>query len=71
MRQYISCARCGYTQIISTETHDAWEEINCPECGDFINTYGHWEESVSPSYLLQILSRSQALSRQMKHTNHH
>jgi len=65
MRQHISCTRCGSTQVISTEAHDAWDEISCTECGEFIDTYGHWEDSRSPNYLIQLLDRSRTLTLQM------
>ncbi|WP_110670407.1 hypothetical protein [Salinicola halophilus] len=65
MQHQISCTRCGNVQSPVTNTECAWEEINCIECGEFLDTYGHWEDSVSPSYLIQTLNRSRMLTLQM------
>ncbi|WP_251977572.1 hypothetical protein [Salinicola avicenniae] len=65
MKDAISCTRCGHTQTTSTELHQAWDEITCTECGDFLDTVGHRIEANSPHYLVQMLNLSRQLTQQM------
>lgn len=70
MQHQISCTRCGNVQSASKGNEHDWDEINCAECGEFLDTYGHWEDSQSPSYMLQTLNRSRMLSLQMARESH-
>ncbi|MCE3028770.1 MULTISPECIES: hypothetical protein [unclassified Salinicola] len=70
MEHQISCTRCGNTQTASSECHQAWDEITCIECGDFIDTYGHQQEIATPNYLLHTLNLARSLSLQMARAEH-
>ncbi|MGM8932444.1 hypothetical protein [Salinicola halophyticus] len=69
MKDSISCTRCGNAQSISTEAHLEWDEISCTECGEFLDTIGHWADSHSPSYSIQILNQCRGLTLKMAREN--
>ena len=56
MKDAISCTRCGNAQSVPLEIHEEWDEISCTECGEFLDTVGHWADSQSPNYSVQILN---------------
>lgn len=61
----ISCNRCGNAQSVTQEAHSEWDEISCAECGDFLDTFGHWADSRSPNYSVQILNQCRSLTLKM------
>jgi len=69
MKDTISCTRCGNVQSVSLEIHAEWDEINCTECEEFLDTVGHWIDSHSPNYSVQILNRCRGLALQMAREN--
>ncbi|GHB33127.1 hypothetical protein [Salinicola rhizosphaerae] len=69
MPHTISCTRCGHAQIAPIDSADDWDEINCSECGDFLDTVGHCRERLLPAYHLQTLNQSRALILQLAREN--
>lgn len=65
MTNTISCTRCGNAQSVFTEAHAEWDEISCVECGDFLDTVGHWADAHAPNYSVQILNQCRSLTLQM------
>lgn len=65
VKDTISCTRCGNAQHVAVESHADWDEISCVECGDFLDTVGHWTDSHAPSYSMQILNQCRSLTLKM------
>lgn len=66
MKDTISCTRCGHMQAAPLELHNEWDEIVCIECGEFLDTVGHWADAKGPSYLVKTLNQSRILSLGMR-----
>ena len=67
MNYGMSCHRCGSKQIASSNDEDDCAEISCHECGEFLDTVGHWNDIHSPSLAFQALNQSKILASQMNH----
>ncbi|WP_299257776.1 hypothetical protein [uncultured Kushneria sp.] len=65
MTHYISCTRCGHDQQAPMDTCNEWDEITCSECGEFLDTVGHWNDLHSPSFAMQTLNKSRTLTLMM------
>ncbi|WP_110707999.1 hypothetical protein [Salinicola sp. CR57] len=65
MKDTIACTRCGHTQPVLFESHTEWDEISCIECGEFLDTVGHWKDIHAPSYSVQILNQCRSLTLKM------
>lgn len=69
MKDTIACTRCGHVQPFSLESHAEWDEISCVECGEFLDTIGHWMDAHAPSYSVQILNQCRSLTLKMSREN--
>jgi len=69
MKDSIACTRCGNTQVVSLEAHSEWDEISCTECGEFLDTIGHWADSHAPNYSVQILNQCRSLTLKLAREN--
>lgn len=65
MSHQVACTRCGHTQDAPLDVHNEWDEISCHECGEFLDTVGHWKDRHAPTYALQALNMSRMLSLRM------
>ncbi|MFC0267023.1 hypothetical protein [Kushneria aurantia] len=65
MTHQVDCTRCGNTQDAPLDVHNDWDEINCTECGEFLNTVGHWRDGQGASYAIRALNMSRMLSLQL------
>ncbi|WP_251976700.1 hypothetical protein [Salinicola avicenniae] len=58
MEREISCHRCGHLENLTVATGNAWDEINCTACGEFIATRDYGSPMMGRSYQHYILSLS-------------
>ncbi|MCM5703863.1 hypothetical protein [Larsenimonas salina] len=65
MNYAMMCHRCGSSHTKAPLSEFDWDEIECADCGEFLDTVGNWEASHSPSLAFQALSMSRTLSMQM------
>ncbi|KAA0019558.1 hypothetical protein F0A16_04230 [Salinicola corii] len=54
MKDIIACTRCVHSQPILLESHVEWDEINCAECGEFLDTVGQKTSWLTSSSLKTI-----------------
>lgn len=69
MKFQITCTRCGCTQATAPDSHREWDEIHCEECGEFLDTCGHFEDRHAAGYHVQALNMSRSLILQMAREN--
>ena len=65
MKYQISCTRCGSQHAIAPDTAHDWDEITCIDCGEFIDTCGHYADTHGVSYPMHALNLSHGLILQM------
>ncbi|OLO04045.1 hypothetical protein [Salinicola socius] len=67
MKHDISCPRCGCSEAHSSDSDQAWDEITCRICNEFIGTRDYLSGFHSQNYRLHALSLSLGMVIEMAH----
>lgn len=65
MRYSIICTRCGCAQATAPDTANAWDEIHCVECGEFLDTCELHADRHAANYPMQVLNMSRGMILKM------